>query len=614
MKLKSRKKTIAILLSLALASTGCSKAEEVDVKDGYQKRIENALAYNKLYTDDSIFKINKATYEDFYNTFFCAAVENMTDEEYLKFSSDLASTTTYNYNLKNLFYCIDDMLTIDKNSFGHGFYSMFKHQLMAEEVDPGWYLSNETFSHINTLRTIVNNDAEFYSSVFSRDINKVIDCICKNTNVTDRALVEELILKLDQYYEVFGSTNYQYEKLASRYETRIQEIMNIIVKTKCETDSAFNQTLYAKILKESKYYDHSQISIYQELFGLNAGYVNDNYQHFYHSFTIPYKYLLSDNTIEEVKSRVVENYISIAYNPDAEEYEKEFLDLLVLLLDLDALTQSSSDEKSSAEIRTEIYDNIKNHFATEDEFNTFVLSFILETSSAQEFYLKLFNERLKDDGITYYDFIRYTALTTYINKKTLTHFLELDSDTSFTIPIAYGDLVKMPQSEYEEYVHPYYESRLFDYRVAYQEYVREGYEILADNDLGYEELYNPNCRIDWQYGYLSPYYTSPYVTSDLISPKEGTYNGTKVIYYEYPEFYEDGEAVETFQNIKDEFTVRTVPGFKAEIIDDATGEPKYIYIVSIGGSIEEFKSVRFGTFHYSFDKAKNLSYDGGTYE
>ncbi|MDE6292818.1 MAG: hypothetical protein K2L98_03970, partial [Bacilli bacterium] len=96
MNLKSRKKTIAILLSLALATSGCGKSEEVDVKAGYQKSIESALAYDNLDTDDSIYKINKVTYEDFYNTFFCAAIENMTDEEYLKFAKDLASTTTYN--------------------------------------------------------------------------------------------------------------------------------------------------------------------------------------------------------------------------------------------------------------------------------------------------------------------------------------------------------------------------------------------------------------------------------------------------------------------------------------------------------------------------------------
>ena len=423
-----------------------------------------------------------------------------------------------------------------------------------------------------------------------------------------------MILKLDQYYGVYDSSDYQDEKLTSMYETRIQEIMNIIVKTKCASDSAFDHTLYANILKESKYYDHTQISIYQELFGLNAGYVNDNYQHLPYSFTIPYKYLLSDKSIEEVKSRVVENYISIAYNPDAEEHEKEFFDMLVLLLDLDALKESGSGNKSSAEIRTEMYENIKSHFATEDEFNTFVLSFILKKPSAQEYFFKLFNERLKDDGITYEDFIRYTALTKYMSDHTTTRYHERDVDVNFTIPIPYGDLIKMPQSEYEEYVHPHHENWKIDYQVDYPKYLSEGAEILADNDLGYEQCYNPDCRIGWRYGYLSPYYTSPYVTSDFVSPKEGTYNGAKVIYYEYPEFYEDGEAVESFQNVLDEFTIRTVPGFKAEIIDEETGEPKYIYIVSIGGDIKDFKDVRFGTFHYSFDSAKYLSFNGGTYE
>ncbi len=609
MKLKSRKKTIALLLSLMLATTGCSKGGEENIKEGYKDRIETVLDYNKLYTSTSIFERNKSTYYDFYNTFFCAAVENMTDEEYLRFSKELDNVTTYNYEMRDLFNCIDDMFVLDKNSAGYGFYLMFLHQLDQSTLTS----PTEVFYHINTLRTLVNNDTEFFSSIFSRDINKVIDCICQNTNIQDRSLVEELILKLDQYYGVCDSSDYQDKKLAEMYEIRIQEIMNIIVKTKCESDKAFSQTLYAKFLKESKYYDKSDVFIYQSLFGLNAHVFNDNYPNFPYSMTIPYEYLLSDTAIAEAKSRAVENCISMVYDRNTYDHEKEFFDLLVMLLDEDALGKSSSDDKSSSEIRSLMYENLKKHFASEEEFNTFFLSFYLEKPSAQEFYLKLFNERLKDDGITYYDFIRYTALTKYINDKTTTRFHEQDIDVFFRIPIAYGDLVKMPQSEYEEYVTPYQENWLFNYQVPYHQYLEEGYAILANNNLGFEEFYNPNCRIDYDYGYLAPRYYSPYVTSALVSPQEGTYNGSKVIYYEYPEFYEDGEAVETFKNIEDEFTIRTVPGFKVEITDPETGEPKYIYIVSIDGSLEDYPSVRFGTYYFNFDKAKTLFF-GGTYE
>ncbi len=609
MKLKNRKKTIALFLSLMLATTGCSKAGETDVKEGYQDKIETVLEYNKLYSGTSAFEKNKFTYNDFYNTFFCAAIENMTDEEYLDFSKELDRVTTYNYEMRDLFNCIDNMLVLDKNAVGYGFYLMILNQLEDSSLNS----HPETFFHINTLRTLVNNDAEFFSSIFSRDINKVIDCICQNTHVQDRALVEELILKLDQYYDVSTPYDYQEQKLAEMYEIRIQEIMNIIVKTKCESDKVFSQTLYAKYLKESKYYNQSDVFIYQSLFGLNGYVINDNYPNFPYRMPITHHDLLSDTSIAEAKSHAVEHYISYATDKATKDYEKKFFDLFVMLLDEDALGSYSSDYKTSEEMRSSIYENLKSHFASEEEFDTFFLSFYLEKPSAQEFYLKLFNDRLKDDGITYYDFIRYTALIKYIDDNTTTRFHEQDIDVFFTLPIAYGDLVKMPQSEYEEYVHPYQENWLFNYQVPYHQYLEEGYDILTHNNLGFKEFYNPTCRIGYDYGYLYARYTSPYVTSDLVSPKEGTYNGSKVIYYEYPEFYEDGEAVETFKNIEDEFTIRTVPGFKVEITDPETGEPKYIYIVSIGGSPDDFPSVRFGTFYANFDKAKNLLL-GGTYE
>lgn len=609
MKLKNRKKSIAIMLSLMLATTGCSNDTKASVKEGYQDQIETVLEYNNLYTGTSSLDKNKFTYNEFYNTFFCAAIENMTDEEYLDFSKELDRATTYDYEMRDLFNCIDHMLVLDKDSVGYGFYLMILHQLEESSLSS----NPETFFHINTLRTLVNNDTEFFSSIFSRDINKVIDCICQNTNVEDRALVEELILKLDQYYDVCTPYDYQEQKLAEMYETRIQEIMNIIVKTKCESDEEFNQTLYAKFLKESKYYDKSDVFIYQSLFGLNAYVLNDNYPNFPYRMPVSYHNLLSDTSIADAKSHAVEHYISLVYNSDTKDYEKEFFDLLVLLLDEDALGKSGSEKKSSSEIRSLMYDNLKNHFASEEEFNTFFLSFYLEKPSAQEFYLKLFNERLKDDGITFYDFIRYTALVKYLNDNTTTRYHEQDIDVFYTIPIPYAELAKMPQSEYEEYVHPYHWNWKFNSKIPYQTYINEGYEILSNNNLGFEEFYNPNCRIDYDYGYLAPRYYSPYITSDFVSPQEGKYNGAKVIYYEYPEFYEDGEAVESFLNIENEFTIRTVPGFKAEIADPTTNEPKYIYIVSIGGNLEDYPSVRFGTYYLNFDKAKNLTY-GGTYE
>lgn len=612
MKAKNRRRTAMVLLSLMLATTGC-KREEVNIKEGYEEKIESFLDRKYHYTSNSIFTTNKDYYEDFYYKFFCMAIDNMTDEEYEEFSEELDNLLDYNHSIDTLLYYVTSMLKRDNDEFGHGFYSMFNYQLKGKEVGPLWYLERETFAHINTLRTIVNDDEKFFASVLSRDIDKVIDCIYQNTQIKDRILVEELILKLDQYYEIYDSTDYQNQKLKSMYETRIQEIMNTLVQTKCAYDQEFDKTLYAAMLKESKYFRKNEITIYQELLGLNAGFSESNYGTLSYSMNVPYTYLLSDISIEEAKTKNVEMEISNVFDKDTADYEKEFFDLIVLLLDRDALGKSSSDEKRSVEIRALIYENLKDHFKDEDEFNSFILSFIEGNPSAQKFYLRLFNERLSDDGIEYYDFIRYTALANYINASTITHYREREANFDFTLDVTYGDLIKMTKEEYEEYVHTYYENFLFNWEVDYQKYLEEGAEILANNDLGYEAMYNPECSVNWEYGYLSPRYVSPLVISEKISPKAGKYNGANVIYYEYPEFYEDGEALDTFINIEDAFTTRTIPGFKVEITDNNTGDVKYIYIVSIGGKLEEFGDAHFGTFYYNFNKkkdAKELSLGG----
>ncbi|MDE6141651.1 MAG: hypothetical protein K2G03_03515, partial [Bacilli bacterium] len=344
--------------------------------------------------------------------------------------------------------------------------------------------------------------------------------------------------------------------------------------------------------------------------------VYDNNGKFPFGMNSPYRYLLSHTTIEEVKSLAVERELSTFFDEDVKDYEKKYFDLIVLLLDSNALGEPGSGKKESSKIRTLIYENLKEHFQSEDEFNSFILSFIQKSSTSQDFYMRLFNDILKDGDITYYDFIRYTALTNYINASTSTRYRERDVDLNFTIDIPYGELVKMPKEEYEKYVHPYHENWLFNWDVNYQKYLDEGAQILADNNLGYEAIYNPECTIGWEYGYLYSKNVSPLVISDIVKPQEGKYNDANVIYYEYPEFYEDGEAIETFINVENEFTIRTIPGFKAEITDSNTGEQKYIYIVSIGGNLEEYGDAHFGTFYFNFNKKKDvkrLAY-GGNYE
>jgi len=55
MKAKNRRRTAMVLLSLMLATTGC-KREEVNIKEGYEEKIESFLDRKYHYTSNSIFR------------------------------------------------------------------------------------------------------------------------------------------------------------------------------------------------------------------------------------------------------------------------------------------------------------------------------------------------------------------------------------------------------------------------------------------------------------------------------------------------------------------------------------------------------------------------------
>ena len=73
-------------------------------------------------------------------------------------------------------------------------------------------------------------------------------------------------------------------------------------------------------------------------------------------------------------------------------------------------------------------------------------------------------------------------------------------------------------------------------------------------------------------------------------------------YYEYPEEYKDGVAVDVFTNIKKETIAREREGFKAEIIDPASGKVRNIYVVDMGPSKDGYAPVRFMIDAETFNK------------
>ena len=156
--------------------------------------------------------------------------------------------------------------------------------------------------------------------------------------------------------------------------------------------------------------------------------------------------------------------------------------------------------------------------------------------------------------------------------------------------------------------------------MPYLDYFAEVEKVLANNDLGYELIFNPDCQYTWDNGEANvTNLENSSVLSPYITPKTMEYNGTNVIYYEVPECYEDASAVETFYNIADEFITRDVKGFKTTIEDPETGEEKLVFISGLTDNLEESEPIRFILDYPTFMKYKNLAsgrglYLGGSYE
>lgn len=610
MQLKTKKRALIMLISLALATTSCGKSE--DIKPSYQEYLEEYLDEYNHYESTSKYDVNKSDFKTFYQTFFTALLNNVGDEDYKELYSDIAIN---DYNMEVILKDIYNQIPTSEDTFGRGFFHMFSEQLREEVTSPYRFLRDEVYSNINTLRTLINNDEEFYNAVFSYDIDNIITCIIDNTGYQNRNLIEELILNMDSYVNVTrlgDSMTYQDEVLASNYKTRIREIMVTLINYKCMSDDEFTNSFYGRMLKMSNYYD-GNINIYQELFGVRACLVDQSNENMPYSIRISYADLYGNASLEELKEKYLENKIWDTYAQDYTrgklDFDNIYMELLVTLLDNSALNDA---DRYGNSVRSLMYDNLSSFFTSEDEFNSFVLSLSENTSAAQNYFFFLFLKTLNKDEITYEDFVRYMSLANYITSHTITHVDDL------YVEAPNGDLVNMPKDEYINFISPYYESFIFENgEVDYLGYLEKMREVLKNNNLGYSMTYNPNCYISWEYGRLYPASGSTIVVSEKYEPQQMKYNGTNIIYYEVPDAYVDGWGVEDFINYEAEYTLRRVDGIKETIIDPNTNEAKTILIVGINTDISDYEPISFATYYYYFAKnleSKNLTLEADTHE
>lgn len=586
MTLKNKSKILPLLLSIVLSATSCGKEEPIIDRDYLSDTREIIDNY------DETKEKNDSTLAKFYRKFIENYGDYLSEEQFETFTYLMTSGFNKKGSTEQLtFNFLDEIMDINENKYGRGLLRAFNMRMVYENVFSSWMYRDEVYEHFNTLRSIVNNDEAFFGSLFSGDMDLFVKTVSEESYAPE-SLVEELILKMDAYSDVYESDEYNDVELKEVYQKQIKEIMSEIISKKLENDSEFRNTLYGRIISESDYTDKYRCSAINDLFdnGIHISFYNMTSSY---SFYVPSKFLYRDLTIADIKRIAVCDIISKGDDED-NYFENIAMTLMIHLIDPNAL---SNKNLSSEEKRENMYNDLKDEFASIEDFDDFFLTVANGTSIIFYDYFNIFDRKILKEGITYDDFVRFTSLANYMNEKESVH-IEWNQDFDYP-PFDY--IKTLPEEEYKKIVSSYSSSWIFD-GMDYKTCMELSYNNIKDNSLGYEKLYGPNCRYSYEYGRVYVYDSSSSVVSEIIEPNIGVFDGVNVVYYKIPENYSSGRAVECFYNIQRKLTIVDIPGIVKQVKDPITGEDISIFIIDIANEIrDDLPEVRFAEY-YEFYK------------
>lgn len=622
MQLKNKKRAMMVLMSLMLATSGCGKKD--DYKANGFDQVKKIMEDSEFYQTEMFDETNEEAYTPFYQNYLRLFAKYMTEEQYEDFLSVVKGMNNQeHYDFPNTYYYLNSMFDITPTKEGRGFFQCFNSRILGEHIllaDLNEF--SKITPHITTLRSVVNNDEFFFKSIYSANIDEVIDCICESTGFKDRELVEELFLKMDLYYDITESEEskeYLNGELKSAYEARIREIIGLIIEAKCAKDEKFNNSLYARLLKESSYFNKDSYdiipSICEDTFFLGDYSSEEGYR----LYEIDSKYLYEDISLEEIRKIKVNQIIEQSMNPRDDDYTIiDTMKLMMSIIDVDIFNNQELPDSNA--IRLAMYENLKGYFTSVDDFNTFFLKLYDTTTPALERYFDVLTKRINEDGISYNDFIRYLCLVNYNKTRTYNHIYLSGTYEEMKANYVPDDEIRlMKESEWDPIAYNIQENYFLG-SIPYMTYFESIENVLANNDLGYDLIFNPDCEYTWsnnEANVTNLEHSS--VLSVAIRPKKIENNSESFIYYEIPEYYEDAKAVETFYNIDTELITRDVKGFKTTIEDPETGEEKLVFVAGITGSEEDLGEIRFILDYSLFmentrkNSPKGL-YLGGNYE
>ena len=200
---KKKKSAILIMLSLILSTAGCKQDDTY--KNNSYNIVEEIIDNNPFYQEYHLSQTYKQIYSPFYHTYLNQFFDYLNKEQYNTFLNiiremDEAEINDYDYN-KTIDY-LDKIMGCQNNQYGRGVYHAFNARIVYENVYLSYKFNTDIYKEINTLRSIINNDDAFFSSLFSKDIDKFIECIQNNTGLENKDLIQALIVNMDLYYDI----------------------------------------------------------------------------------------------------------------------------------------------------------------------------------------------------------------------------------------------------------------------------------------------------------------------------------------------------------------------------------------------------------------------------
>lgn len=588
MKNVRKKQIFALALSLAL--TGCTPNEKDTKEIVYIENTANTTVDKEALTNKDIF-IN------FYNGYLERYGAYLSDDQYTVLKTLTKKQTTPSE--KEILDTLNSVMNIDFYSEGRGIYRAFNNRLIYEEVSLSNAYRDTIYMYINTLRSVVNNDEEFYTALFSLNIDEFIDCIARNTGIKDKNIIRDLVVQMNAYTDVLAlEESLNQKELLDDYEHHICDLISKIISSKLEHYPDFASTLYGELLSDERYYPF--LDTYEDLFS-NKLHISVFRDYDSYDFTVDASLTYSDYSLAKVKGKKVTEIIKNGIDEE-NIYEYDATNLMLHLIDYRSFNDLSI--LTASDKRDVMYDELQDYFIDKEDFDSFFLCIANHSPMTYYEYFFILEKQIQKDGITYDDFVRFTSLSNFLKEN---QHLFIDWDYSITYP-PYEELARMPLKESEKIVRSFSNIDIFN-GMDYKTGLIDINNMLTQNDLGYEQLYCPDLRYIHYANGVSCGDTSAYVLSTLIYPTEGIVNGSKVVYYEIPENYENGRAVDSFYNIAREFTVIDVPGLKETFYDESKNREVNGFIVSLDEGLTEdteYKPIRFMEFyHYYKDKVKD---------